>query len=77
MDPKTLYLPKGSVCDLPADVAMGVVHVLDTTTNFEGALIWDIVDCLSVNNPRNYGDEVVGRLVGAGDVDVTANFRCW
>ena len=73
---KILDLPKGIVCDLPADVAMGVVHILDTTTNFEGAIMCDIVDCLSVNNPRNYGDEVVGRLVGAGGVDFTANFRC-
>ena len=56
---------------------MGFVHVLNTTTNFEGAKFWDIVDCLSVNNPRDYGDEVVGWLVGAGRVDITANARCW
>ena len=56
---------------------MGFVYVLDTTTHFEGAGFWDIVDCLSVNDPRDDGDEVPGRLVGAGCVDFTANFRCW
>ena len=56
---------------------MGFVHVLDTTADFEGAGFWDIVDRLSVDHPRDYGDEVVETLVGAGRVDFTANFRCW
>ena len=56
---------------------MGFVHILITTTNFEGAKFWNIVDCLSVNNPRDYRDEMVGRLVGAGCVDFTVNARCW
>ena len=56
---------------------MGFIHILDTTTNFEGARFWDIVDCLSVDHPRDYGDEVFDRLVGACRVDFTADFRCW
>lgn len=56
---------------------MGFIHILDTATNFEGAKFRDIVDRLSVNNPWDYGDEVVDTLVGAGRVDFTANFRCW
>ena len=56
---------------------MGFVHILFTETNFEGAKFWDIVDCLSVHNPRDYRDEVIDRLVGAGGVDITANARCW
>ena len=56
---------------------MGFVHVLFTETNFEGAGFRDIVDCLSVHNPWDYGDEVIERLVGAGGIDITANARCW
>lgn len=56
---------------------MGFVHVLDATTNFEGAEFRDIVDCLSVNDPRDDGDEVLERLVRAGRVDVIVDFRRW
>ena len=73
----SLIIPERSICDLPTDVAMGFIHILDTAADFESAGFWDIVDRLSVNNPRDHGDEVFERLVGAGRVDLTANFRCW
>ena len=56
---------------------MSFIHILDTAADFESAGFWDIVDRLPVNNPRDHGDEVFERLVGAGRVDFTANFRCW
>ena len=70
-------LPKRSICDLPAYVAMGFVHVLDATTNFEGAVFGDIVDRLSVNDPRDDGDEILDRLVRARRIDVIVYFGRW